>query len=352
MSSGQGAVARRIVGLDAARGLAVIGMFFAHTVSAFAPGESIADGRSAILFATLAGMSIGLMTGGASIPPPDSRAPLRLTIVLRGLALVVLGLLLTLPDTYIAIILDYYGVMFLLVAPLLFVRRGVLIAIGLGLVVVGPLAALAFAPVAAGLDARGDELLVLPIDWVFTGHYPALTWLVFLIAGLVCARSDLRRRTTQVWMLGFGTAAAIVGYGAAAISPATIDASAHSGAPAEVVASGGFALAVTALLLIITGGSPGGRLARAVLWPVSAVGSMPLTVYTVQILLLAAVPLLDTSGSTAVVTYALPAFLALTALSLVGASLWRRFMGAGPLERLLSWATRARHPIERSTNPA
>jgi uncharacterized membrane protein YeiB len=83
---------------------------------------------------------------------------------------------------------------------------------------------------------------------------------------------------------------------------------------------------------------------------------MPLTVYTVQILLLAAVPLLDTAdgatGGAAIITYALPAFLTLTALSLVGASLWRRYVGAGPLERVLSWATRARHPIEQSTEPA
>ena len=54
----------RFAGVDAARGLAIVGMLWAHT-AADGTRQSLADGRSAVLFATLAGCSIGLLTGGA-----------------------------------------------------------------------------------------------------------------------------------------------------------------------------------------------------------------------------------------------------------------------------------------------
>ena len=60
----------RIRGLDAARGLAVIGMVIAHTVLSRVYGEdpegilNFTQGRSAILFATVAGVSLALMSGG------------------------------------------------------------------------------------------------------------------------------------------------------------------------------------------------------------------------------------------------------------------------------------------------
>ena len=56
----------RLFGLDAARGLALLGMFAAHTLAT--TGETVVDGRSAILFATVAGASLGLITGGATPP--------------------------------------------------------------------------------------------------------------------------------------------------------------------------------------------------------------------------------------------------------------------------------------------
>ncbi|MET9488204.1 heparan-alpha-glucosaminide N-acetyltransferase domain-containing protein [Nocardia sp. NPDC006630] len=62
--------ASRLVALDVARGLAVLGMIVAHVgvtrdLAWADPGSwlSIANGRSSILFATLAGMSLALMSG-------------------------------------------------------------------------------------------------------------------------------------------------------------------------------------------------------------------------------------------------------------------------------------------------
>lgn len=61
----------RIAGVDLARGLAVLGMLAAHllwlgSLSWTEPSTwgAIVNGRSSILFATLAGVSLGLSTGG------------------------------------------------------------------------------------------------------------------------------------------------------------------------------------------------------------------------------------------------------------------------------------------------
>ena len=63
---------QRIAGVDLARGLAVIGMIAAHLLwiedfdfADAATWVAVVDGRSSILFATLAGVSIGLVTGGS-----------------------------------------------------------------------------------------------------------------------------------------------------------------------------------------------------------------------------------------------------------------------------------------------
>ena len=68
---------------------------------------------------------------------------------------------------------------------------------------------------------------------------------------------------------------------------------------------------------------------------------MALSVYITQILVLAtAAHLRDTSGG---VDYpGLPLLVGMTVLSLLAATLWRRYLGQGPLERLLAAITRPR----------
>ncbi|MDD7963710.1 hypothetical protein PUW80_15315, partial [Microbacterium sp. NE1TT3] len=51
----------------------------------------------------------------------------------------------------------------------------------------------------------------------------------------------------------------------------------HSGGTAEILGSGGFALAVVALCLLLS------RPLRWALLPLAALGSMPLTAYTVHV---------------------------------------------------------------------
>ena len=316
--------APRIIGVDVARGIAVLGMFIAHVLPD-GETESLADGRSSVLFATLAGVSLGLITGGAEPAAREDRPRLYGSVALRGLLLIVLGLLLWTLDSNIAIILDYYGTFFLVLLPVLFAPRAVLIPIALAAVTVGT----------AVLDAAPDDprelvgsslLLWLPAEWFVTGYYPGLLWLGYVVTGIVIARSDLRRLATQVTLVVAGAVVSVTGYGGAILLDR--DASAHSNTLWEGLGAGGFAVAVLGLLLLVARGW-----AARGLWPLAAVGSMPLTIYTAQILVLAAFegayPFAEDAEKWTLLA-------GLVVGSVVVASLWRRFAGKGPLERLMA----------------
>ena len=319
----------RLAGIDAARGLAVLGMFAAHLVPD-GETENLADGRSSVLFATLAGMSLGLLSGGAERTPQTERFPVRRRIAIRALVLVLLGLMLWTLGSGIAIILDYYGVFFLVLLPVLFAPRLVLTAVVLAALGLGT-ALLADAPESPA-GWQGDSLLLwLPSEWFVTGYYPGLLWLAYLVVGLVLARTGLGRTAVQLSMLAGGVVVSAVGYGTAAILG--LDASAHSNTALEALGAGGLAVAIVGALSLAVR-APAVSL---VLTPLRAVGAMPLTIYTAQILALALArsaaggPLDDDAK-----------WLLLTVLvisSLVFASLWRRFRGRGPLEALLARLT-------------
>lgn len=313
-------------------------MFAAHTITV--RGEQLYDGRSAILFATVAGVSLGLITGGAHPPGRGLRAPLRLAVLVRGSVLVLLGLALT---TFLAppmaVILDYYGFAFLLLIGLLFANRLVLAGVAAAVTPVAP------AIVGLLTEAVTFEELAGPVQlfgrWLVFGNYPMIVWIAYLLVGLLLARSDLRDRFTAAFALVGGTLAAVVGYSVAAFVPG-MSAAAHSDSTLEVIASGGVAVAILgALSLLDSATGPGERVARVVrfvLAPVAAAGAMALTLYVAHAIALTAVR----DAFIHVGRWTVPGwvFPALVVGSLLVATLWRRFLGAGPLEAGLRELTR------------
>jgi uncharacterized membrane protein YeiB len=330
----------RVFGPDLARGIALLGMFAAHVV--FDRNENLYDGRSSILFATVAGVSLGLLTGGSRPAEGERRTALRAGVAIRGLVLIVLGIFLTVViDPPLAVILDYYGFAFLLLVPLLFASRRVLALVGAAVVVLMP-ALVGW--LTAETDAAAIPEPLLPFaTWLVYGVYPMAIWVAFPIAGLICARAGLERRPVQVGMLLAGSFAALVGYGAAALLPGAT-AEAHSGSVAEVVGSGGVAIAAIGAATL-AGELPGrlGRGIRIVLYPIAAAGSMALSLYTAHALALAITRGIVSGGSEDwFYPDATLAVLIVSAL-LIG-TLWRRFLGAGPLERLLRLLTALPEP--------
>lgn len=335
---------RRLVAVDVARGLAVLGMFAAHLWPREVLDERLFDGRSAILFATLAGVSLGLLTGGPRPPARGHWPRLYGSIAIRALLLVLLGLALQAWNPFVLVILPYYGVMFLLLLPLLRARRVVVAAVGAVLVVAAPWAA-SLVPVDARGDAVATGMVGLAQDALLVGAYPALVWLPFLCAGLLVARSDLRHGGTQLVLVVAGALAAVVGYGArllpGAADVAALDPTAHGGSPAEIVGSGGVALAVLGVLLGLLDGTSGRsrRVLGTTLHPLAATGAQPLTVYAAHLLLTAPLFVLHRlSGG----GYGLPLGWLVTAvvLTLLWATLWQRWWGRGPLERVVGRLSR------------
>lgn len=332
-------------GVDLARGLAVLGMLAAHllTVEPFDPREpatwvDVVNGRSSILFAVLAGVSLALVTGGAAPVDDRSLRDARRRITVRAIVLWIIGIALILTGVPVYVILPAYALLFLLALPLLGLHAGVLWTIALALAIVMPWVqpVLAALPVWDG-PAGGDLALVL--GW----HYPATLWIVFVVAGLAAARSDLRRTRTQVLLLVGGALAAAASY---AVAGSTGDfgesagvvwsAQAHSGGLWEVWGSGGFALAVLggAILLCRTP-------ATWIVLPLRAVGSMPLTAYVGQIVAWAVAAAILLGGTADLMAFRaldpLPVFVVVTMLFCTA---WAVVLGRGPLERLLAWITR------------
>lgn len=332
---------QRITGVDLARGLAVVGMLAAHlltieTLIDWADPSTwigVVDGRSSILFATLAGVSIGLMTGGR-VPLRGSRmTTARLRIAVRAALLWALGILLIATGVPVYVILPAYAILFLLALPFLSLGPRILLTLAAVLAVVMPFVQVGLErlPVWSG---QGGELLALGIGW----NYPFPVWIAFVLAGLGVARAGIRRLRVQVWMLGAGVGLAVAGYALGEVNPgpAPWTSAPHSSGLFEVVGSGGFALAVLGASLLVC--------RTAVVWvvlPLRAVGAMPLTAYTAQLVVWAiiATAVLGRAGDLSGFR-ALDPFWPMTVALLVACTAWALLVGRGPLEAALERVSR------------
>lgn len=336
-------------GVDLARGLAVVGMFAAHLLAttSFDWGEpatwtDVVNGRSSILFATLAGVSLALVTGGERPFSGERMATARVRIALRAGCIWLLGVLLVLLQTPVLIILPAYALLFLLTLPLLGARAlrlfGAAAAIAIGM----PFAVFAI-DAWAGWDGELGQTAAQLIGW----NYPFLLWAAFVLAGIGVGRLAFSRPLVATLLLASGVVLAAVGYGVvgrwASLAPAdslwgvVLSAAPHSSGIGEAVGSGGFAIGVVALCALVCA-TP----LRAILLPLRAVGAMPLTAYTAQLVAWAALqPPVGAHGSELEAFRALEPFWPLTIATIVGCTLWSLLLGRGPLERLIGWVATA-----------
>lgn len=370
----------RIVGVDVARGLAVLGMIAVHTATAEQVGDFTffaLSGRSAILFAVLAGVSLALTTGDQNPVTKDLSAARR-SIAARALALFALALVLTELGSPVMVILASYAVLFLIALPLLRWSWRSLAGAAAVAAVAGPLLSFAIRSQMAPADTFGEtarfDMLTslggvrhLGSVVLLEGAYPVLTWVPFLLAGMAIGRWGLRRDNAGAILFVLGSALAVLGLGGSWValhlfggkqdlvayldemmpgegaqmlgellragSFGTVNtdpwqwlltSSPHSGTPFEVVGSGGVAIAVLGLCLLAT------RVVPRILTPVAALGAMPLTVYAGHIVALAVLlrsELFTQSWTTLVCFVAVP---------LLFATLWRGYVGRGPLEWALN----------------
>ena len=133
----------------------------------------------------------------------------------RALLIAALGLTLGILDSGLAVILTYYGLMFLLALPFLGLRAPWLALLSAAWLVVVPVLSHELRPhlpAPRGDNAAWGQLAdPVPMAWelLLTGYYPALPWLAYLFAGMAIGRSDLARRTVQAGLLVGGVAVAV-----------------------------------------------------------------------------------------------------------------------------------------------
>lgn len=350
---------QRIGGIDTARGLAVIGMLAAHMAGlpVLSPSDpstwgAIATGRSSILFATLAGVSVAIVTGGTRPVRGRSLEVASWRLAMRAAVIFAIGLVLIVLGTPLMVILPAYAILFLLAIPLLRMPHRWLapVAVVLGLVTPFIWAAISALPV---WESVAGETVMLALGL----HYPFVVWISFLVAGMAVGRLALRRVRIDLVLIVVGGVIALAGYagghiwrdvsgvapGEGSIVDLALEVDPHSSGVGEVFGSGGFAVLVIGLALLVTRGVPG-----LILSPIRAVGSMPLTAYSAQIVIVSILLAGVSPDSKLDVLRDLNILVPFVIGTVVACSMWAVLVGRGPLEWLVDIVVRRAVPSDQS----
>ena len=364
----------RILAIDAARGLAFLGMVAIHTLPALTPDRQSASfewtlfaGHAAALFALLAGVSLAFSTGGSRGLSRERAASARTAVIVRALVIFLIGLTISLAPLQHESILIYYGAMFLMAVPFLRARIPVLLGTAAAVMAGMPFAMQAAVPFAARMpdnptfaDLARDPAGCL-LHLLLTGVYPAASWMAFVLVGLAIGRLDLRARGAGAWLFVSGAVLALLAHAAStawllrfggydAIAEGTPSMSEseiddvivfgpnmhlptttpawlvidgpHTNTPFALAFSLGLAVAAVGLFLGVADRFP------AVFRLLAFMGSMTLTLYTSHLLLMTVIPW----ASAPQLCYWLQVLGAL-----VFASAWMNAFGRGPLEAVVTF---------------
>ncbi|WP_300014087.1 heparan-alpha-glucosaminide N-acetyltransferase domain-containing protein [Pseudonocardia sp.] len=391
----------RLVGVDAARGVALLGMMAVHALYAFgADGDptvaySVSTGRSAAVFAVLAGVGIAFTTGRARVGA-DRAVPTAAGLTARAAVIGLVGLALGYTDAEIAaVILPYYAVLFVLAVPLVFLGTRTLIGLGVlaafGMPVLGHLVRDGLAPPRLTNPSFGylvTDPLGLLVELTLTGYYPALAWLAYLCVGIAVGRLTLSSARVAAGLLGAGAAVAVAAWAGSALllgplgGRARIEAAGtgaldvpvaemlafggegvtpttswwwlavhapHTSTPPDLLHTAGVAVALLGgLLLLGHVRGPAHRAVTVLLGPLAAAGAMTLTLYAAHVVFL---------NSPLDVFSAVGGYVFQVVVALLFALAWRQAVGRGPLDFLAGWAARRaqraaqpRAPVHRGSH--
>jgi uncharacterized membrane protein YeiB len=365
----------RLIGIDAARGMALIGLIGVHILPASDPdtGEptlawELFNGDASALFALLAGVGLALSSGGRrphqSVQMTATETGLMARVVLIGIVALVIAQLMP-TEAPVNSILLYYAMFFLLAIPFLKLRPKALFLSAAVFALVSPVLMQRLYPVLPESSVYNHTLWHMLVEFdgviaelLLAGTYPALTFMAFVLAGMGLGRLDLGSTRVQATIVGVGAAVAVLanlvsylllyvggGYQALLSTPgmtqASLDealvygpgllpdtsnwwlaiATPHSGAALAIASSLGIGMLVLGVFLMI------GSKAGVLLTPLAAMGSMTLTLYSVHLLVLCLRVHYDNP---------MKWFLVHLGVAVVFAMVWRWRMGRGPLERPVS----------------
>jgi uncharacterized membrane protein len=291
-------------------------MFAAHIFDLFALDDSgalsptftgaTANGRASVLFMVLAGVSLTLFARSLERKGLSRKASAGV-LVRRALVIAVLGLLIGPVNESIANILVHYGLLFLVLIPVLYLSTRAIWVLAICWMVITPLI---WRPLAASEGAQSlghnptftdfAHPLLLLTDLLITGYYPLLVWIGFGLLGIAVGKLELSKKRNVAWL---GAGAVIVAalsllVGWLMVLPWITAVTTVSGIPKSQI--------FTAL---VTGRSPSGNLDQfmsqsAYIWlPTAHSGSLIFTIHaaacalTVLAMLLLLIPYLGYAGA-------------------------------------------------------
>jgi uncharacterized membrane protein YeiB len=391
------ATSRRIPGVDAARGIALLGMIATHLMLLVSPDGTeptavglLFAGKSSALFATLAGVGLALLTGGAgSRRAPHQLARLgwdRRQVAVRAGLLFVVGLACGSLDTNVAVILAHYALLFAAALPFLHLGARALAGWAAGWLLLSPVAASLLSAAMQSAVGAADyldrwrlwhnptllDLIAQPgllvWDLLFTGYYPVLQWLGYVLFGLFLGRLRLDRRRVSGALAAGGAVLAATAFlvsrglqslpgvlesiaAGTGIGPARLEAelltgasistesiqaepvwftlaTPHSGAPLDLLLTCGTSAMVLGVCQLLC--TVGRGVLTYPLMPLIGAGAMTLTLYVGHLVAL------DVLESVTAGWPRLGLLIAYWVGCLVAGTIWRGFGWRGPLERGVS----------------
>lgn len=225
----------RLLGLDAVRALAVMGMVYMHvsptgwwTAVPFSDKatvlgwiEQTITGRSMSLFVLMAGISVALMTGGSSPWEGHRLKTARIGLAIRAVMLLLISLLVDQLSGMNLSILEFYAIWLIMLMPLVRWRPSRLLVAAAVAAVVMPIfcfvvlnhgSTWAISPLNIGAQpVVGLPLLFQPQDWLaklhqllIGGGFQTPYAIPLLLTGLAIGRMDLRSRTVRLRMAAHG----------------------------------------------------------------------------------------------------------------------------------------------------
>jgi hypothetical protein len=340
---------------DVLRGFAIMAMLIAHAAPLLPDRPAVVsfviaslNSVASPLFAMVMGMSAALVIARAG-RSTSATWVLVAQNTARGVLLVVLGIWLSTWGSWIAIVLAPLGFTLIVGMPIALLRsRWVAVALAVVLVAGAPVVAAvtsATMQIAPTMDPLGRLLL----ESFFTNtSYRVLSLLPFFFAGVLLLRHGFRRDRT-VWIL---LAVALVSYSVQPIlRRVTGQPEEPSGGYTDTLHDVGlvFVVYVAVVLLASTRSGAARRAAGALFVPLRIVGTLALSIYVLQVAVVAwiAHPYPADMGET---NYYLLSALIVVVVPAVGV-VWWYFLGLGPIERVMGLVTGRRTVTGRRREP-
>jgi len=322
---------------DVARGVAILAMLIAHAgplmvdqpyATAFLQGQL--NDLASPLFAVTMGAAAAIVLAKAG-----TGAGARLTVIgqnaIRGVILVLLGLLLSTWGSWIAVVLSFLGIVLAIGTPLVLLRSRALIAVlAVVLVLSAPVNDLVLTltgPLITGGERTPGSFL---LEWLFLSpHYRVTNLLPWFLFGALLFRIRFGGRRAAWIMLAISVPAWWLG---PLWRGATGEAFSPSGSYLDTLHDAGLVLLTLSVIMLLAS-MPGraGRVVHAVFVPFQAIGSISLSLYVFQV---GVVALMSANGISYGTTDPVAWLVLVLGVPIVGI-LWWRCVGKGPIEWLI-----------------